>query len=86
MRASGRAREERMARMLAWRADRSWWRRWCGSEAGGWVAVAKRLMAIRWVWGRKGRVTREDVREAMEKGAAERFWKWCEEAARPFLR
>lgn len=38
-----------------------------------------------WPWGRKGRVARKDVREAIEKGAAERFWKWCEEAGRPFV-
>lgn len=38
-----------------------------------------------WPWGRNGRVTRKDIHEAIEKGAAEKFWKWCEEAAKPHL-
>ncbi|KAF1970033.1 NAD(P)-binding protein [Bimuria novae-zelandiae CBS 107.79] len=38
-----------------------------------------------WPWGRKGRSPRKDIHEAIEKGAAERFWKWCEEAAKPYV-
>jgi NAD(P)-dependent dehydrogenase (short-subunit alcohol dehydrogenase family) len=38
-----------------------------------------------WPWGRKARSPRRDIHEAIEKGAAERFWKWCEEAAKPYL-
>ncbi|KAF1953246.1 NAD(P)-binding protein [Byssothecium circinans] len=32
-----------------------------------------------WPWGRKGMSTREDLKVQLEKGAPERFWKWCEE-------
>lgn len=38
-----------------------------------------------WPWGRKARSPRKDIHEAIEKGAPERFWKWCEEAAKPYL-
>lgn len=38
-----------------------------------------------WPWGRKGRSPRGDIHEAIEKGAAERFWAWCEEVAREFV-
>lgn len=37
-----------------------------------------------WPWGRKATSPRADIHEAIEKGAAERFWKWCEEAAKPY--
>jgi NAD(P)-dependent dehydrogenase (short-subunit alcohol dehydrogenase family) len=38
-----------------------------------------------WPWGRNAKSPRVDIHEAIEKGAAERFWKWCEELARPYL-
>lgn len=38
-----------------------------------------------WPWGRKGKSPRSDIHEAIEKGAAERFWKWCEEASKSHL-
>lgn len=38
-----------------------------------------------WPWGRKARSTRQDIHEAIEKGAAERFWKWCEERNRAYV-
>ncbi|KAF2117232.1 hypothetical protein BDV96DRAFT_490441 [Lophiotrema nucula] len=37
-----------------------------------------------WPWGRKARSERKDIHEAIEKGAAERFWTWCEEKGRTF--
>lgn len=37
-----------------------------------------------WPWGRKARSPRSDIHEAIEKGAAERFWKWCEESAKDY--
>lgn len=37
-----------------------------------------------WPWGRRARSVRADIHEAIEKGAAQRFWKWCEEKARPY--
>ncbi|KAL1610776.1 short-chain alcohol dehydrogenase [Paraconiothyrium brasiliense] len=38
-----------------------------------------------WPWGRKARSPRVDIHESIEKGAAERFWKWCEEQAKAYL-
>ncbi|KAJ4349377.1 short-chain alcohol dehydrogenase [Didymosphaeria variabile] len=38
-----------------------------------------------WPWGRKAKSPRADIYEAIEKGAAERFWKWCEEQAKVCL-
>ncbi|KAF2439373.1 NAD(P)-binding protein [Karstenula rhodostoma CBS 690.94] len=38
-----------------------------------------------WPWGRKGKSPRADIHEAIEKGAAEKFWTWCEEKAKPYL-
>ncbi|KAL5399005.1 hypothetical protein PMIN03_012723 [Paraphaeosphaeria minitans] len=39
-----------------------------------------------WPWGRKGKSPRADIHEAIEKGAAEKFWAWCEEMAKPYLK
>lgn len=38
-----------------------------------------------WPWGRKGKSPRADIHGAIEKGAAEKFWTWCEELAKPYL-
>ncbi|PSN75119.1 NAD(P)-binding protein [Corynespora cassiicola Philippines] len=35
-----------------------------------------------WPWGRKARSERKDIHAAIEKGASEKFWKWCEEKAK----
>ncbi|KAF2472602.1 NAD(P)-binding protein [Lindgomyces ingoldianus] len=35
-----------------------------------------------WPWGRVARSPREDIHEAIRKGASERFWTWCEEKAK----
>lgn len=37
-----------------------------------------------WPWGRKAKSERKDIHEEIEKGASERFWKWCEETAKPY--